>query len=99
MTFCNYPCAVGTSRRSCFISSWIVTCTKISFWWFFCICSGIYVVTSLLTPKHDEAELADLCWGNPWRTIAGGRLAGLADPRVGAGLLLVTMIVLYFFLR
>ncbi len=68
-------------------------------WWFFCMCSVIYVVTSLLTPRHDDADLKDLCWGNPLRTITSGRITGITDPRVCAGLLLVTMIVLYTWLR
>ena len=68
-------------------------------WWFFCLCSAIYVVTSLLTPKHTPEELADLCWETPLRSLAGGKLGGLADPRTGAGLLLIVMGILYFFLR
>ncbi len=67
-------------------------------WWFFCLCSAIYVVTSLATPRHSDEELENLCWGNPLRTLRGA-LAGLSDPRVFAGILLVVMLVLYWFLR
>jgi len=67
-------------------------------WWFFCLCSGIYVVTSLVTPRHDDVELDGLCWGNPLGVLSGP-LAGPRDPRLTAGLLLAVMLVLYWLLR
>ncbi len=67
-------------------------------WWFFCLCSAIYVTTSLLTPRHADEELEGLCWGNPLKMLRGA-IVERSDPRVVAGGLLLVMVVLYWFLR
>ncbi len=65
-------------------------------WWMFCICSLIFVVVSLATPKPSSEQVEGLTWKNPLQVIAGGRIKSKADPRLWAGLLLLTMVVLYY---
>jgi SSS family solute:Na+ symporter len=68
-------------------------------WWMFCLCSVIFVMVTLLTPKPDIRNIEGLTWKNPLQVIAQGRLKGLGDPRVIAGLLLGMMAVLYYIFR
>ena len=68
-------------------------------WWMFCLCSLIFVLVSLLTPRPDPGQVAAMTWKNPLQVIAGGRMKGLSDPRLWAGVLLVIMVVLYYLLR
>jgi SSS family solute:Na+ symporter len=62
-------------------------------------CIGVYVVISLSTPKPTEEQLKDLCWENPLQTFRRGKITGITDPRVMAGILLVIMIILYTLLH
>ena len=64
-------------------------------WWGFCLCSLIFVVVSLCTPAPPPEKLEGLTWKNPLQVIFHGRVTGLGDPRVLAGLLLLLMVVLY----
>lgn len=68
-------------------------------WWAFCICSVIFVVVSLLTPKPDPKKVEGLTWQNPLQVISKGKLKGLRDPRVIAGILFLLMVILYYILR
>ena len=68
-------------------------------WWMFCICSVIFVIVSLITPTPDPKQIEGLTWKNPLQVIAQGKIKGLLDPRVIAGLLLLLMIFLYYLLR
>ncbi len=67
-------------------------------WWMFCICSVIFVIVSLLTPAPDPKQIEGLTWKNPLQVMAQGKIKGLLDPRVIAGLLLGLMIILYYLL-
>jgi SSS family solute:Na+ symporter len=62
------------------------------------VCVAIYVVTSLLTPAMDEAEVAKVCWDHPLAFLKGPVIA-LSDPRLISLLLLVTVGVCYYLLR
>ena len=64
-----------------------------------CMCIGVYVVTSLLTPAPTDEELEKMGWKPPLRAITSTRITGITDPRVMAGILFVIMIVLYYMLR
>ncbi len=64
-------------------------------WWLFCICCVIYYTVSYLTPKPDPAAIAECTWESPLAVITEGKFKGLGDARLLAGLLLVTMIILY----
>jgi SSS family solute:Na+ symporter len=68
-------------------------------WWMFCLCSLIFVVVSLLTPRPDPGQVEAMTWRNPLQVIAGGRIKRLSDPRLWAGVLLAIMVVLYYLLR
>ncbi|MCZ6566036.1 MAG: sodium/solute symporter, partial [Gammaproteobacteria bacterium] len=67
-------------------------------WWSFCICAFVYVIVSLMTPKPDAKNLDGLTWEHPLQVIRHGKLTGLTDPRVLAGLLFGLMIILYIIL-
>ncbi len=62
-------------------------------------CVGVFVAISLFTPKPTEAQLKDLCWENPLQTFQRGKITGITDPRVMAGILLVILIILYAILN
>jgi SSS family solute:Na+ symporter len=68
-------------------------------WWMFCICSAIYVVVSLATPPPAPANVDGLTWANPLAAIFGKPLTSARDPRIFAGLLLLTMVVFYSLFR
>ena len=62
------------------------------------LCVAIYVVTSLLTPAMNPAEVAKVCWDHPLAFLKG-RLTGASDPRAITLILLGVVGVLYFLLR
>jgi SSS family solute:Na+ symporter len=64
-------------------------------WWLFCICCVIYYAVSYLTPKPDPKAIAECTWESPLAVITEGKFKGMGDARLLAGLLLVTMIILY----
>ena len=65
-------------------------------WWLFCICSAIFVVTSLVTPKPQPEQIENLCWAHPLKALMSGEHAGIRDPRILSALLLVLMLALYW---
>ena len=67
-----------------------------SAFYLFCICSAVLVVVSLLTPDPVSAEREALTWRNPLEALQGQAWRGLGDFRVLAGVLFVTMVVLYY---
>lgn len=68
-------------------------------WWMFCLCSLIFVVVSLFTPKPAEEQVSSLTWANPKQVLAGGRIKNIDDPRLWAAFLLVILVVLYYIFR
>ncbi len=68
-------------------------------WWGFCLCSFIYVVTSLLTDPPESASVKDTVWAKPMDVVTGGRFEGASDPRVLGGALFALMVVLYYLFR
>lgn len=68
-------------------------------WWMFCICSLIYIVVSLATPPPAPANVEGLTWANPLAAIFGKPVRSTRDPRLFAGLLLLTMVVFYTLFR
>ena len=62
-------------------------------------CVGIFIVTSLLTPKPSEAQLTNLCWDKPSQAFTQGKITGITDPRAMALSLFVLMIILYALLK
>ena len=61
----------------------------------FAMCMGVYIVVSLSTTAPDPETLKDVCWDHPFAAITQGKIAGIGDPRVVTGILLVVMIILY----
>jgi len=59
------------------------------------LCITVYVVVSLLTPRPSEEQLKNLCWDRPLQIITQGKVQGITDPRIMAGILFLIMIVLY----
>lgn len=66
-------------------------------WWMFCICSVIFVVTSLCTSTPSLESVEGLTWTDPFASLREVR--GWSSPPVIASLLLITMIVLYVVFR
>jgi solute:Na+ symporter, SSS family len=62
------------------------------------VCVAIYVLTSLLTPAMDEAEVSKVCWDHPLAFLKGP-ITAISDPRIVSLLLLVTVGVCYYLLR
>jgi hypothetical protein len=61
--------------------------------------TGEVVAASLLTPAPPREQVEAVTWASPWQVIAHGRIEGIGDPRVLAGLLLLLMAVLYTVFR
>ncbi len=61
-------------------------------------CVLIYVVTSLLTPAMDQAEVSKVCWDHPLAFLKGPVQAA-SDPRIISLLLLATVGISYYLLR
>jgi SSS family solute:Na+ symporter len=65
---------------------------------FFVACFLLYVIVSLLTPAPAPEKLENLVWKRPLEFILYGKIKGITDPRVMAGMLFALMIVLYIIL-
>jgi len=68
-------------------------------WWLFCLCCGIYVTVSLLTPPPAADKVDGLTWEHPLRVIFHGRPGGAPDPRILAAVLVAIMAALYWVFR
>ena len=64
-------------------------------WWMFCLCSVLFVVVSLLTPRPDPEKVSALTWKSPAAVLTHGRIQGWGDPRILAGGLLTILVVMY----
>ena len=68
-------------------------------WWLFCLCSIVYVITSLSTPPPKQEQLDAIHWEPPMKALFGSKLTGMSDPRsISLGLIAV-MAILYLWLR
>jgi SSS family solute:Na+ symporter len=68
-------------------------------WWMFCICCVIYIVVSLATPAPSEENVRGLTWEHPLANIVVHPLVSWSDTRIFAGLLVSTMVILYYIFR
>jgi SSS family solute:Na+ symporter len=68
-------------------------------WWMFCICSGIFIIVSLLTPPPSPQQIEGLTWSNPLAVLSEQPLKTFWDPRILALILFLTMCVLYYTFR
>lgn len=62
------------------------------------ICIGIYIVTSLLTPRMDPVLVSQVCWDHPLSFLRG-RVTGISDPRIVSLILMVLVGGLYYWLK
>lgn len=68
-------------------------------WWLFCMCSAVYILTSLLTPAPTDESLRKMGWEPPLKAITSAKITGIFDVRIMAGVLFIVMIVLYYLLH
>jgi SSS family solute:Na+ symporter len=68
-------------------------------WWLFFICCIIFIVVSLLTEKPDYKKVAEVSLDAPLNFLIKGKITGIGDARVLAGILIVTMGFLYYIFR
>jgi len=66
-------------------------------WWIFCICTVFYWVVSYMTPAPNKEAIKDYVWDNPKDILFEGKITSWKDSRVIAGLLLLTLILLYVY--
>jgi len=66
-----------------------------SAFYLFSICSGLFVVFSLIWPHEHTEESERLVWSNPLASLQGDAWPGLGNYKVLAGLLTIVMIILY----
>jgi len=59
---------------------------------------AIYIITSLLTPAMDKAEVAKVCWDHPLAFMKGP-VEAVSDPRIVTLILLGSLAVIYLWLR
>jgi SSS family solute:Na+ symporter len=64
-------------------------------WWLFAICSVIYFAVSYFTPRPPAEVIENYTWENPLAVISKGAFQGASDVRLWAGILVITLIVLY----
>ena len=63
-------------------------------WWLFCICCMMYIGVSYSTAKPTKEQLK-YTWEKPWLFLTSNKFQGISDVRLYAGLLLVTVAILY----
>ncbi len=68
-------------------------------WWLFCLCSIVFVVTSLATPPPKQEQLDAIHWEPPMKALLGSKLTGMSDPRSISLGLIALMAILYLWLR
>jgi SSS family solute:Na+ symporter len=64
-------------------------------WWLFVICSIIYFAVSYSTPRPPAEVIENYTWENPVAVISKGAFQGFRDVRLWAGILVLTLIILY----
>lgn len=65
----------------------------------FVICTIFYFVVSFFTPSASTATLEKMTMKKPMSFITDGKVQGITDPRIMAGILAVIMITLYTIFR
>ena len=64
-------------------------------WWLFVICTAIYFAVSYTSPKPPVEVIENYTWESPLAVITKGEFRGLKDVRFWAGLLILTLVILY----
>ncbi len=63
-------------------------------WWLFVICTVIYFAISAITEKPSADVTDNYTWDHPLAVVKG-KITGRGDVRIYAGILLLTLVVLY----
>jgi len=64
-------------------------------WWLFVVCTVIYFTVSYLTPRPPADVIHNYTWDNPISVVTRDKFSGIRDARLWAGILLLTLIILY----
>jgi len=65
-------------------------------WWLFVICTVIYFAVSYTSPKPSAEVIENYTWESPLSVITRGKFEGVKDVRLWAGILVVTLVIMYF---
>ena len=65
-------------------------------WWLFVICTVIYFAVSYSTPRPPAEVIENYTWENPVSVITKGKFKGAKDVRLWAGILVLTLVLMYF---
>jgi len=68
-------------------------------WWLFFTCCIIFIITSLLTQKPDYEKVSKVSLESPLGFLTKGKITGIGDARILAGILILTMAILYYIFR
>jgi SSS family solute:Na+ symporter len=68
-------------------------------WWLFFICCVIFIVASLLTRKPDYSKVSEVSLESPFGFLTKEKITGIGDARILAGILIITMMILYYIFR
>ena len=64
-------------------------------WWLFVICTVVYFAVSYITPPPSEEIIENYTWESPLSVITKGKFKGVKDVRLWAGILVITLVVMY----
>ena len=65
-------------------------------WWLFVICTVIYFGVSYTSPRPPADVIENYTWESPLSVITRGEFQGVKDVRLWAGILVLTLVVMYF---
>jgi SSS family solute:Na+ symporter len=65
-------------------------------WWLFVICTIIYFSVSYLSPRPSQEVIDNYTWDSPIAVIMKDEFKGFKDVRLWSGILILTLIILYF---
>ena len=64
-------------------------------WWLFVICSVIYFIVSFVTQRPPIEVIEKYTWDSPLAVLTREKFYGIKDARLWAGMLILTLIILY----
>jgi SSS family solute:Na+ symporter len=64
-------------------------------WWLFVICTVIYFAVSYSSPRPPAEVIEKYTWESPLAVITKGEFKGIKDVRLWAGILVLTLVVMY----
>ncbi len=64
-------------------------------WWLFVICTVVYFAVSYTSPRPSAEVIEKYTWESPLAVITKGEFKGIKDVRLWAGILVLTLVVMY----